>query len=586
MGTSSRAMAGFVTGARSFVARRKRIASIIERLMYRFPLAEDAIIALIRGNPQKRYELWIAEHDTLSDADLTKIKTVLLTLGSQPFFSLVVPVASQNAEMPDVLDESLSAQVYTHWEAVAVPESDVREWNGALRSASGDYVVTVDPRFVLRPHALFLFACAIARCRDLLLVYGDEDEIDAARRRSRHYFKPDWNPALLRNQHYFGGVVCYRRSAAIEAGGFEEERGRDPVWSLSSRVTAKASRKQVEHLPFILSHRIRGAGDGTPDGERPAQTPTPPPSLQPSEHAPLVSVIVPTTCGLDFLHPCLAGLLQRTSYPELEILVVVNGSSPLTTEQREYVEAIGRHPPVRVLFHDERPYNFAKTNNWAVEQASGELLCFLNDDTEVINPEWLSALVAEAQEDAVGAAGALLLYPNGRIQHAGVILGVGGVAAHAYRGRRPDTRGYHDRARLPQDVSGVTAACMLVRREAFTGVGAFDPSFATAFNDVDLCLRLREAGWRIVWTPAAQLYHKESASIGRHNLGARQQQWDVDYKRIRSRWRDQLLADPHYSPNLSLDGLEVWEPAFPPRAGLPWRATTKLSSGSRSVHPR
>jgi GT2 family glycosyltransferase len=281
-----------------------------------------------------------------------------------------------------------------------------------------------------------------------------------------------------------------------------------------------------------------------------------------------VSVIVPTTAGLDFLRPCIAGLEQKTSYRRREVLVVVNGGGELTSEQRDYLEGIGRNSHGRVFFYDEHPYNFAKVNNWAVEQAKGELVCFLNDDTEVIKGDWLTALVEEVREDGVAAAGALLLYPSDRIQHAGVILGMGGVAAHAYRGKRRGITGYHGRARVPQDVSCVTAACMLVRRKVFAELGGFDSSLATSFNDVDLCLRLRAEGWRIVWTPAAQLYHRESASLGRHHHGA---EWDDAYEQIRSRWRDQLQSDPYYSPNLSLDDRRAWEPAFPPRVAYPWR---------------
>jgi GT2 family glycosyltransferase len=362
-------------------------------------------------------------------------------------------------------------------------------------------------------------------------------------------------------------------------------------------MTAGAPPQRIHHLPFIMSHRVRhhrvedADGDrreraaralerrlrdrdehveAEPVGERSNRT-----RYSLPENAPLVSLIVPTTCRLDVLRPCVGGLLNRTSYPDFEVLLVVNGTGPLTLEQRRFLEAMGARPQVRVLFYDQRPYNFARTNNWALEHARGELLCFLNDDTEVIGSNWLSAMVSEVVQDRVGAAGAMLLFPNNRIQHAGVILGVGGVAAHTYRGRRRDVRGYHDRALVAQDVSCVTAACMVVRREAFWNVGCFDSALAIAFNDVDLCLRLREAGWRIVWTPAAELYHKESASIGRHNVGKMEQQWALEYDLIRSRWAKQLFSDPHYSPNLSLDGLEVWEPAFPPRITYPWRAPSR-----------
>jgi GT2 family glycosyltransferase len=241
-----------------------------------------------------------------------------------------------------------------------------------------------------------------------------------------------------------------------------------------------------------------------------------------------------------------------------------------TPEQREYLEEIEAQSHVRTLFM-AGPFNFSKTNNWAVEQAKGELLCFLNDDTEVITADWLSTMTGHLLRDRVGAVGALLRYPNERIQHGGVVLGAGGVAAHLYRSMPMGSRGYHDRAVVDQDVSCVTAACVLVRREAFSSIGGFDEGLPIAFNDVDFCLRLQEAGWRIVWTPGAQLYHKESSSLGRHYVAEDREQWRFGWNLIRSRWGAKLMSDPHYSPNLSLDVLQLWEPAFPPRVSYPWR---------------
>ena len=534
--------------------------------MYRFPLVEDAIRALIRGAPQERYERWIAAHDTLDDADISLIREEIQELATKPLFSLIVAVGGEGEAMPAELEQSLRAQVYEHWDAKVVRTSAVEEWNAALHSAAGDYVLVVAPRVVLRPHAFFLFALTIARNPEALLIYGDEDQIDASGRRSSHYFKPDWNAVLLRSRNYLGGVVCFRRDDALALGGFQEEPGGDCGWGLFARLTAGAPPHRVHHFPFIVSHCL-----GHCRGDDVAAKTTFRPSYSLPTSPPKVSVIVPTTARLDMLRPCLAGLLNRTSYPDLEVLLVVNGTGPLALEQRRYLEGMATRSQVRVLFNEECPYNFAAINNWALERARGELVCFLNDDTEVIGSDWLSAMVSEVLQERVGAAGALLLYPNKRIQHAGVILGVGGVAAHTYRGSPRDTRGYHDRALVPQDVSCVTAACMVVRREAFSNVGGFDPAFAIAFNDVDLCLRLREAGWRIVWTPAAELYHKESASIGRHDAGKMEEQWTLEYELIRSRWTKELLADPHYSPNLSLDRLQVWEPAFPPRVTYPWR---------------
>jgi GT2 family glycosyltransferase len=290
---------------------------------------------------------------------------------------------------------------------------------------------------------------------------------------------------------------------------------------------------------------------------------------------PSVSVIVPSACKLEFLRPCLEAVLNRTFYRDFEVLLVVNEIRTAVPEQRVYLDVVQASPDVRVLFYEDRPYNLAWLNNWAVEQARGALLCFLNDDTEVINGDWLGEMVAHVLQDRVAAVGAMLIYPNGRIQHAGTVLGAGGIAAHAYKGRPWGTRGYHDRALVDQDVSCVTGACMVTRRDVFLDVGGFDEALAVAFNDVDLCLRLRAAGWRVVWTPNAELYHRESVSLGRHYSTERREEWAFEANLIRSRWGDELASDPHYSPNLSLDPLQLWEPAFPPRLSYPWLASAR-----------
>jgi GT2 family glycosyltransferase len=569
--------------------------------------------------------MWITAYDTIDDGDLSAMRDELSRFTEPRVLSLVVPVGDTTEAMLEALVQSLRAQVYERWEVnfVSRPRADegvttfvaqtssydprfrrlpeeratslADAWDSALRLSTGEFVVLVDPQVSLRPHTLFLLARTLERSPDAVLIYGDEDVIDNRGARSNHYFKPDWNEALLRSQNYLGGLVCFRRSLALAAGGCDEELDDNCAWGLFLRLTADAPRSAIQHLPFILSHRhsaakpenanrrneVAGALERrlAPKGERVEAEPLGEASYR-TRYAlpakpPTVSIIVPTTCRLEFLRPCLDGLLNRTSYPEVEVLVVVNGVREIVPEQRAYLKAVGARPQVRALFYEDRPYNFSKTNNWAAERAKGELICFLNDDTEVTGSDWLSAMVGQLLQDRVGAVGGMLLYPNDRIQHAGVILGAGGVAAHTYRGRPRGISGYHDRALVDQDVSCVTAACMLVRREAFSNVGGFDATLAIAFNDVDLCLRLREAGWRIVWTPSAQLYHKESASIGRHNTGETEDQWRFEWTLIRSRWAKQLFADPHYSPNLSLDALELWEPAFPPRVSYPWRASSR-----------
>lgn len=610
---------------RSFLFRRKRIGAFVHRLLVRFPRLQEALVNLIGGDPERRYRTWARAYDTIDDADLSAMRAEQSLFAESPLLSLVVPVAERSEGMLEALVESLLAQVYERWELHLVGEPSLGEraavsirqalsrdrrfvrlpaepssstaavWNAALRSARGEFAVLADPCFVLRPHALFLIARTIQHHPDAALVYADDDLVDEKGARSGHYFKPDWNEALLWGQSYLGGLVAFRRSLALEVGGCREELDGDHAWGLFLRIAARAPARAIHHLPFILSHRRAGrparpAGAGTkretvaraleerledlgkrgtvdPVGASSYRARRPLPAEPPSS-----SVIVPSTGKLEFLHPCMEGILTRTSYPDLEVLVVANENANDLPEQREYLEAVAGAPQVRVLLYEDRPYNFSWVNNWAAGQARGDLLCFLNDDTEVIGGDWLAAMVALAVQDGVGAVGAMLFYPDDTIQHAGVVLGAGIIASHAYSGKPRGISGYHDRALVDQDVSCVTGACMLVRRDAFLGVGGFDEALGMVFNDVDLCLRLRKSGWRIVWTPSAELYHRESVSFGRHDAGETERQWELELSLIRSRWSEELSSDPHHNPNLSLDPLQLWEPAFPPRVRYPWRS--------------
>jgi GT2 family glycosyltransferase len=608
---------------RAYIARRRRLASVLQGLIDRFPSLQAAVNTLIQGDPQEGYEKWIAAYDTLDESDVAAMRDEQSRFDSPPLLSLIVPLDQASEATLEALTQSLLAQVYERWELHFVgrppvddpvtmfvsraPSLDPRirpfvdrgesfadGWTAAVQSAEGEFVVLADPQVAPRPHALFVFARTIERDSDALLIYADEDAIDPDGTRSSHYFKPDWNEALLSSQNYLGGLVCFSRSLALAAGAPSQQLDGDYGWSLFLQMTVNVPPRAIHHVPFILYHRRVAQPARQPTrgdqrartaraleeqlmriGKRAAVEPVGESSYRTRyvlpDKPPDVSVVVPSTCELGILRPCLDGLLHRTSYPRLEILVVANGMRGNLPAKRAYLDAVAAESHVRVLFYDGRPYNFARLNNWAVEHARGELLCFLNDDTEVIGTDWLSAMVAHAVQDNVAAVGAMLIYPNETIQHAGVVLGVGGVAGHAYSRRPRGIRGYHDRAVVDQDASCVTAACMLVKRGVFLDVGGFDERLAIAYNDVDLCLRLREVGWRIVWTPSAELYHKESASIGRHDAGPREADWTSEWNLVRTRWGDQFVFDPQYNPNLSLDAFQLWEPAFPPRVFCPWR---------------
>jgi GT2 family glycosyltransferase len=242
-------------------------------------------------------------------------------------------------------------------------------------------------------------------------------------------------------------------------------------------------------------------------------------------------------------------------------------------------------PRVTVRPHDLKPFNYSLVNNLGVAAARGTLICFLNDDIEVIGEDWLAQLVSRVNLEGVGGCGPMLYYPSGLVQHAGVLLGIGGVADHTFRNMERTQAGYFARGALEQDYSSLTAACLLVRREAFEAANGFDADLPAAFNDIDLCIRLRREGWRLIWTPAAQLYHHESLTFGDHRTSERRGQFSRDLALMRSRWQTLLARDPYYNPNLSLDPAHQFQLAFPPRVPYPpgFLPKAPTESGARTA---
>jgi GT2 family glycosyltransferase len=272
-----------------------------------------------------------------------------------------------------------------------------------------------------------------------------------------------------------------------------------------------------------------------------------------------VSIIIPTKDGR-VLERCIDSLLSFTTYPNFEITVVDNGSQQTST-----LDYLREHEGQLTVIRDERPFNYSALNNAAVARVSGSVICLLNDDTEVISGDWLEEMVSQLLQPGVGAVGAKLYYPDGRIQHAGVILGIGGVAGHSHRLTDRLSPGYFGRLFVAQNVSAVTGACMVVRREAWAEMGGLDEEhLAVAFNDVDFAIRLGQAGWRIVWTPYAEMYHHESISRGPETVGDRVHDFPREVRYVESRWAAVLRNDPAYNPNLTLV-TEDFALAWPPR---------------------
>jgi GT2 family glycosyltransferase len=422
--------------------------------------------------------------------------------------------------------------------------------NAAVARAEGGIVALLPPRAILAPDALRVVTRAF-RATTCDVLYGDEDEQDDVGHRGAPQFKPGWSPDLLLARTYWSNAVFYRRSTLTKLLPLAPELEGAHGYDLALRVTEQ--RATVTHVPRILAHvsRVLVSAEVSPSavsrdaGRRAlvaalarrgvaAAVHAHGPTSYRVERAILaparVSIIVPTRDGLAMLRRCLAAV-ERTNHPDVEVLIVDNDSREEAT--LAYL-ARCRHTVVRA----PGPFNFSRLNNLAVARATGRYLLFLNDDTEPCGPDWLRALEEHAQRPEVGAVGAKFLYPDGRIQHAGIAVGIGGLAGHPFRFRReaPDEI---------RDVSAVTAACLMMRREVFDAVGGFDERLPVNSNDVDLCLRLRARGLLVVYTPHATLYHYESQT-----RGARAQPDDAWL--MTRRWREVLRADPYYSPNLDL----------------------------------
>jgi GT2 family glycosyltransferase len=394
------------------------------------------------------------------------------------------------------------------------------------------------------------------------LVYTDHDSLSNDGARTDPHFKPDWCPDYFVDQDYVGGVLTADPCLLASLASDIEEPAMLP-WAMLSAVAIGYCRGSVHHIPFVLSHASAGYRVVGPEHRRKwlqtllgdkAIAKTSPNGLGcrveyliPSP-SPLVSIIVPTRDRVDLLERCIATIRELTAYPNYQIIVVDNGSTE--QETRDFLQKIDAFSDVQVIGYDY-PFNFSAINNYGAAKCEGELLCFLNNDIEVIEPNWLDEMVSRILQSGIGCVGAKLLYPEGGVQHGGVIVGFGGVAAHAFVGEAADAVGYGNRLVSAQNYSAVTAACMLTKREVFDEVGGFnDRSLPVAFNDIDYCLRVVESGRRIIWTPYAQLVHHESAS--RVPETERLSEFAEEIRFMRTRWGHVIEQDPGYNPHLAL----------------------------------
>ncbi|WP_157008225.1 glycosyltransferase family 2 protein [Xenophilus azovorans] len=559
-----------------------------------------------------QYREWIKRYDLpLADDVRRTLAADLAQWPECPRFVVVLD-ARQAGEAPLARAvQSLSVQSFGAWRCIAFCDAgdDRRQaWLRVLAQAEprvaiasgaagetvelrhGEWLSLLDGRDALAPDALLRLARALRDHPGAQIVYTDEDRIADDGARSAGYFKPAWNPDLARSQDYLGRLGAFEGGLVGRAGGFrlggDEAAGYDLALRCADAAGEDAGR--IVHVPSVLYHRhVHDAA--RPDAMDPAEYAPQGGEAALQAHldrhgwlaraerdapgfrvryalpdpAPLVTLIIPTRNGLALVRQCIDSILDKTDYPHYEIVLVDNGSDD--PQALAYFEQLKQHPKLRVL-RDDSPFNYSALNNQAAAVARGEVLGLINNDIEVISPGWLGEMVSIALQPGVGAVGARLWYPNGTLQHGGVVLGYRrGVADHAHRHLPQGEPGYFGRAALLQTFSAVTAACLVVRKDRFDAVGRLDEEhLKVAFNDVDLCLRLREAGWRNVWTPYADLYHHESATRPSDLRPEQVERFKREEQFMFDRWGELLFNDPAYSPNLTM-AQEDFSLAWPPR---------------------
>jgi len=550
------------------------------------------------------YEIWILKNEPTKEK-LEEYKKESLSFEYRPKISIITPVWNTDEKWLRAAIESVFSQVYDNWELCiadgcstklhvrkileeyAKKDSRIKvkfldENNGiagnsneALSLATGEFIGFLDHDDELAPFALYEVVKLLNQKSELDFIYSDEDKITTEGKRRDPFFKPDWSPDMFLSYNYICHFTTIRKCLVNKVGGFREEYDGSQDYDLFLRVTKKT--QKIAHIPYILYHwrevsesaaYIETAKPYAYESAKKALRD----HLESSDHDvkifdgrykgsyrvkykikehPNISIIIPTKDKVDVLKRCIESIQTKTRYENYEIIIVNNNSQEERTF--EYFEKLKLNLKIKILEYN-KPFNFSEINNYAVSKVSNEYVVLLNNDTEVISGEWLEAMLEFCKRRDVGAVGAKLLYPNDTIQHAGIIIALGGVAGHSHKNFHKDDPGYTWRPHLIQNLSAVTAACMMLRKEVFKELGGFDEELSVAFNDVELCLKIREKGYLIVYTPYAELYHHESLSRGYENTQEKQARFLKEVEYIKKKWGHVIdKGDPYYNPNLTLD---------------------------------
>ncbi|UZA70835.1 glycosyltransferase family 2 protein [Pseudomonas viridiflava] len=564
------------------------------------------------------YTQWVEQFDTISDIDRLGMYEEMGTWALKPLLSIVMPVYNPPIEMLREAIESVKNQIYFNWELCIADDASTdhrvrlfldqcakadhrikvtyREENGHISKASnsaldiavGEFIVLMDNDDTLPEHALFWVTKTINKHPDAAIIYSDEDKIDEQGVRSGPYFKTDWNLYLFRSHNMICHLGVYRRALVESVGRFRLGMEGAQDYDLALRCSEQADPAQIIHIPRILYHWRMHAGSTAMSGdEKPYAQNAGQKALD--EHLkrsgiagraelldfgmyrvhydlparkPLVSLIIPTRNAYALVKQCIESIRHKTLYPNYEIILVDNGSDD--PQSLHYFDLLSKLKGITVI-RDDGEFNYSAINNNAVEHANGELVGLINNDIEVISPEWLDEMVSLALQPNAGAIGARLWYPDDRLQHGGVVMGPLTLAGHAHKMLPRGHHGYFGRASLIQGMSAVTAACLIVKKSIFQKVGGLNENdLKIAFNDVDLCLKIMDAGYQNIWTPNADLYHHESATRGLEDTPEKVKRFISEVVYMQTKWKDIIQNDPFYNPNLTF-AAEDFSIAFPPR---------------------
>jgi GT2 family glycosyltransferase len=530
-------------------------------------------------------------------------------LSYKPLMSILVPIYQVQPRFLEEMIQSVLAQTYVNWQLCLVDDASkryrkeiqqlleryalddsrivyrLRKKNGhiclttndCIQLAKGEFFALLDHDDLLTPDALYEVALALNHNDKLDILYSDEDKVDEWGVLSNPYYKPDWSPHSLWSRMYTCHLTVYRQSLVKSVGGFRVGFEGSQDFDLMLRCSEKT--QYIYHIQKVLYHwrthiestagQLGGGAKNYCDeaalsavkdamlrrkieasvelvGKNHSTVCVKPKVI----NSPLVDIIIPSFNGADILEACLSSIFEKTTYQNFKITVIDNNS--YESDFFTLIDYWKEKEQTRFqVIRDESPFNFSAINNSAVKKTNGDYLLFLNNDTEVITPDWLEGMLGYAQLKEVGAVGVKLLYPDETVQHAGVVTGVCGTAIHIMCGWTKDSAGLAGSLKLTTNYSAVTAACLMIKREKFKAVGGFDEYLQIAFNDIDFCLKVRQQELYNVYLPFVELYHHESKSRGYEDTPNKQARFEQETLFIRQRWGKLLDNDPFYSPWLT-----------------------------------